>query len=94
MLYDFSDLDSAPPVVFNIWDHDSALIGSNYDYLGRAAIYLADANTNLQYGEDESECNKVPKPKWHDIRIGFDESSPPCGQLLVSFVIAESDFEF
>jgi len=36
----------------------------------------------------------VPKPDWHDIRIGFDETTPPCGQVLCSFVVARDDFDF
>ena len=40
------------------------------------------------------ECSKVPIPKWIDIRNGFDANSPVTGQLLVSVVIADSDFPF
>ena len=40
MLYDFADLDSAPPIVLNIWDHDDALLDSSDDFLGRSVIYL------------------------------------------------------
>jgi len=94
MLYDMADLETAPPIVFNIWDHDSDLTDFSDDYLGRAVIYLKDAKTNLDYGDDEARCNEVPKPAWHDIRIGFDESTPPCGQVLCSFVVARDDFDF
>ena len=36
----------------------------------------------------------MPKPVWHDIRVGFDESTPACGQVLCSFVVARDDFDF
>lgn len=94
MLYDMADLDTAPPIIFNIWDHDDDILDSTDDYLGRAVIYLKDAASNLEFGDDDEECNRVPKPKWHDIRIGFDESTPPCGQVLCSFIIARDDFNF
>ena len=94
MLYDMADMETAPPIIFNIWDHDDDLLDSGDDFLGRAVIYLKDAKTNLEHGDDEDMCNTVPKPDWHDIRIGFDESTPPCGQVLCSFIVARDDFDF
>ena len=47
MLYDFADIESAPPIIFNVMDHDDALFDSTDDFLGRAVIYLQDAATNL-----------------------------------------------
>ena len=94
MLYDFSDLESAPPIILNVWDHDDALLDSTDDFLGRAIINLQDASTNLEFGDDESKFNEVPKPIWHDIRFGFDKSTPACGQILCSFVVARDDFDF
>ena len=94
MLYDMADMETAPPIIFNIWDHDDDLLDSGDDFLGRAVIYLKDAKTNLEHGDDEAMCNTVPKPDWHDIRIGFDENTPACGQVLCSFVVARDDFDF
>lgn len=88
------DLDSAPPIIFNIWDKDSDLLDSTDDFLGRSIIYLKDASTNLEFGDDDDKCNDVPKPIWHDIRMGFDESQPATGQVLCSFVVARDDFDF
>jgi len=79
MLYDMADLESAPPIILNVWDSDTDLLDSTDDFLGRAVIYLKDASTNLEFGDDESKCNTVPKPIWHDIRIGFDDKEPACG---------------
>ena len=94
IIYDMVDLDSAPPIIFNIWDKDSDLLDSTDDFLGRSIIYLKDASTNLEFGDDDDKCNDVPKPIWHDIRMGFDESQPATGQVLCSFVVARDDFDF
>lgn len=40
MLYDMADLETAPPIIFNIWDHDDDLLDSSDDFLGRSVIYL------------------------------------------------------
>jgi len=94
VMYDMENLENAPPIVLNVWDHDSAIISDTADFLGRAVIYLQDASSNLEFGDDEAKCNEVPKPKWHDVRIGYDDSTPACGQVLVSFIVATDDFEF
>jgi len=70
--------------VLNIWDKDELLDGD--DYLGRCVVYLNEASL--------SNDDTIPEPKWHDIRIGFLESDPPCGQMLVSFSVVEDDFTF
>lgn len=88
MIYDMDSLENSPPIVFNLWDLDAGVINNSADYLGRAVIYLSEASTNLEFGDDEARCNDVPKPKWHDIRIGFNDNTPPCGQILVSFIVA------
>lgn len=94
MTYDFSDLETAPPIILNIWDYDSGIMDSTDDFLGRSVIYLDQASTNLEFGDDETKCNDVPKPIWHDIKMGFDQSAPTCGQVLCSFVVARDDFDF
>ena len=67
------------------------MLSDSADFLGRSVVYLQEASTNLGSAGDE---NEVPAPKWHDIRIGLDDSTPACGQVLVSFVVAEQDFDF
>lgn len=71
--YDFNDKEDAPPIIFNLWDWDSGLFDSTDDFLGRCVVYLNECSTN----DDNPE--KIPRPKWHDIKIGFDESSPATG---------------
>lgn len=56
------------------------------DYLGRCVVYLSNASLSTD--------DTIPEPKWHDIRIGFSESDPPCGQMLVSFAVVEDDYSF
>ena len=45
---------------------------------------MKDANTS-------SEPSVIPRPKWHDIKFGVEESSPACGAILCSFVVVEED---
>lgn len=70
LFYDFDNINDAPPVVLNIWDKDEGMLDAD-DYLGRCVVYLTDAAI--------SNDDSIPEPKWHDIRIGFKESDPPCG---------------
>jgi len=32
--------------------------------------------------DEKARNNEVPKPTWHDIKMGFDDSLPACGQVL------------
>lgn len=82
--YDFDKIENAPPIVLNIWDADDLLDAD--DYLGRCVVYLKDAAT--------SDDDRIPEPKWHDIRIGFSDKEPPCGQMLISFSVVVDDFSY
>lgn len=82
--YDYEGLPNAPPIVFNIWDSDDLLDAD--DYLGRCVVYLTEASI--------SKDDKIPEPKWHDIRVGFSETEPACGQMLVSFSVVQDDYSF
>jgi len=62
--------------------------------LGRCTVFLHEASTNnlkpdpkQKAKEEEENNNMVPKPKWHDIRMGFDDKLPATGQILCSFVV-------
>ena len=85
--YDFNEINDAPPIILEVYDADEGLISDSADFLGRAVINLKDANTS-------TEPKVIPIPKWHDIKFGVEESSPACGQILCSFVIAEADNPF
>lgn len=84
--YDYDTLNDAPPVVLNIWDKDEELLDSTDDYLGRCVVYLNNAAV--------SHDDRIPEPKWHDIRIGFSDKEPACGQMLVSFSLVEDDYTY
>ena len=69
----------------NIWDKDDGVLDGD-DYLGRCVVYLT--NASITNGDN------IPEPKWHDIRLGFSETEPACGQMLVSFAVVEDDYSF
>lgn len=83
--YDFDNIDNAPPIVLNVWDKDTGPFDSD-DYLGRCVVYIKEASI--------TKDDRIPEPKWHDIRLGFSDSDPACGQMLVSFAVVEDDFSF
>jgi hypothetical protein len=56
------------------------------DYLGRCVVYLHEAAV--------SDDDTIPEPKWHDIKIGFTDKEPPCGQMLVSFSVVDDDYTY
>jgi hypothetical protein len=97
MLYDMSDIDNCAPIVMNLWDKDENLLSTSFDYLGRCTVFLNDASTNLKMdniSNEKANGNEIPRPKWHDIRMGFDESLPASGQVLCSFAVVRDDFDF
>lgn len=65
--YEFESLSTAPPIILNVWDSDHF----KDDFLGRAVICLNEAST--------ADNDMIPEPKWHDIRMGFDNLDPTCG---------------
>lgn len=79
------DIDWAPPVVLEIYDHDSGAFDSD-DFIGRATINLQDAA--VSQGDD------IPRPKWHPVKLGFKDDEPVMGQILVSFSILDPGYEF
>lgn len=56
------------------------------DYLGRCVVYLQDSSY--------STSDTIPKPTWHNITFNGRKDEPACGQMLLSFVVVESDFSF
>jgi len=59
-----------PPFVFDIYDVDKALIGSDStDYLGRCIVKLNDtAHKHIDENSDSVDM-KPETPKWHSIRF-------------------------
>lgn len=122
-----NDLESYPPFIIDVYDHDDDLFDSTPDFLGRAIIEPEDCAIKMYNGErkDKSKeyallsdeqrlrlqfekcyehgivnCDKcvgkmldVPDtPRWHCIHYAPGE--PKCGQILVSFSVAEHDFVY
>lgn len=85
--YDFTAREEAPPIILEVYDSDAGLISDSADFLGRAVINIADAHTT-----EDPEI--IPRPKWHDIKFGVEESAPACGQILVSFAVVPDDVVF
>lgn len=56
------------------------------DYLGRSVVYLTEASVSYD--------DTIPKPKWHDVKVSFNDSDPPCGGMLVSFSVVEDDYNY
>lgn len=49
-------------------------------------MYLTDAAV--------SNDDRIPEPRWHDIKFSFRDSDPSCGQILVSFSVVEDDYSY
>jgi hypothetical protein len=87
---EFKEECDAPPVVMNLWDHNE---GFGQKYLGRAIITLEEMSKVycIDRTLKEDETKEIPKPKWHDIRLGNNPCDPVVGQVLCSFIICEND---
>ena len=89
------DLESFPPFIFDVYDHDDGLMDNTDDFLGRAIIEPEDCAIITQekleeYGNDEL---KVPvEPMWHPFHYAPGE--PKCGEVLVAFSVVEHDYNF
>ena len=83
--YWVDDIEWAPPVVLDIFDQDTGPFDSD-DFIGRAVISLNKASVSY----DET----IPKPKWHDVKLGFNENEPVTGQILVSFSVLDPKKKF
>lgn len=79
-------LETAAPIIFDMWDYDDGFLDGN-DFLGRSIINLSDAA--ISFG------NKIPTPKWHDIKINVTNPKETAnGHVLCSFSIVDDDYIF
>lgn len=81
------DYDWSPPVVLDIYDQDSGTFSTD-DFIGRAVIFLDQA------GEAVSRDEKVPRPQWFPVKLGFRDDEPAMGQILVSFSVLTPKQQF
>ena len=85
---DFQKGEELPPFIFDVYDVDKKIIGSDdTDYLGRCIIDLKDAAHKYVNEETDTKDLRPEIPKWHPIR--YAKGSPKCGEILVSFIITE-----
>ena len=42
MQYDMGNLETAPPIILDLFDHDSGMMDITDDFLGRAVVHLDD----------------------------------------------------
>ena len=75
---DYMKGEDLPPFVFDVYDVDTKLFGSDdTDYLGRCIVPLADT-AHKRVNEDTDSVDLKPEtPKWHPIR--FKQGAPECG---------------
>jgi len=84
-MYEANSIEEMPPFILDCYDEDETLVGkNNQDFLARAIIYNWEC--------DFSESNAIPTPKWYPMR--FSPKGPVSGEVLASFAIVLSDFEF
>ena len=87
-------LDELPPFVFDCYDIDkNVLTSDDRDYMGRCLINVHDAAYIELDEEGSNDTGKPPEPKWH--KFYYKQGGAPCGEILVSFVIAaEFDYSY
>lgn len=100
------DLESYPPFIFDIYDHDDELFDSTPDFLCRAIIEPEDCAIVMQeefeqckqHGQPECDLcahlmAEIPKtPRWHPCY--YSPGTPKCGEILVSFAVSDHDFVY
>ena len=80
-----NSIEEMPPIVLNVWDKDYGIVDTN-DFIGRAVIRLNDAA--------HSNNDDIPEPRWHKVRMSFNEDEEPMGEILVSFSVVEDDYNY
>lgn len=86
-------LESAPPIVLDVFDKDSGIMDSEDDFLGRAVIKLTDESVH-ELSNDDENLNTPPEPKWHPLKSSFHKDAPTRGYVLASFARVDCDAAF
>lgn len=84
MTYEVNPKEEMPPIIIDCYDKDEGILDGGDDFIARALIYEKDAAVSYK--------DEVPTPKWHPFKLKPD--SPKCGEVLISFSVVESDFNF
>lgn len=85
-------LDSAPPVVLNVFDEDENLLKNRRDFIGRAVVFLH----KLKEMNELSDGDQIMRPKWYPVKRsihdGHDMRSDAA--ILCSFQLAREGQRF
>ena len=85
---DYTKGEELPPFVFDVYDVDKAMIGSDdMDYLGRCVVHLNETAHKRITADTDSVDLKPEVPKWHPFR--YKQGAPKCGEILVSFILPD-----
>jgi hypothetical protein len=83
---EFNDLESAPPLILDLFDKDDGFFDKKDDFMGRAFIFL-------DLIDDISHDDRIPEPKWYPVVFTLNDASNvdtgPC--ILASFAFKEYD---
>ena len=92
-------METATPVVLNIWDVDSDLLDSTDDFIGRSLVFLDSEEVRAC----TSNSDQIMEPKWFPVKKCWaswnsqekeDEVEENVPQILVSFQLVDFEFEF
>lgn len=102
------DLESYPPFIIDIFDHDDDLFDSTPDFMCRcivepedcAILQQKDFETCKEHGQEHCaivECvnknEEIPtEPRWHP--CVYSPGGPKCGELLISFSVTNDDYRY
>ena len=105
---DQKDLESYPPFIFDIFDHDDDIFDSTPDFLCRAIVEPEDCGISLLEQSQFERCKEhqqehcqlcahlneeIPsEPKWWPCY--FTPGTPQCGEILVSFSVTDLDYNY
>jgi len=90
---DINDLCSYPPFILDVYDEDAELFDHTDDYLARAIVEPEDCSIVTQSDFEHDPIKEIPDtPRWHPCR--FSTGEPKCGEILVSFAVADIDHSF
>jgi len=85
--------EEMPPFVFDVYDFDDNVLVDTQDFMARCVIPVEESSHIIVSKEAGNDNGKPPEPKWH--KCYFKQGGAPCGEILVSFVIADDyDYNF
>ena len=62
------DLNTAPPIIIDVWDEDAELFDSTNDFMGRATIFLDNCGAATKMNTFKKYLQRPPQPSWFPFR--------------------------